>query len=254
MVGVQGFCDQRFSSIHDVFFGAGLERGIDEAASYTVALNGQLVVDLWRIPRPRSRRAWEAETVVGIASTSKVMVALATLMLWDRDLLDLDSHARDLLAGVRAERQGCHHAETSPAAQLGPCGVRAHADRRRARRSGAHGCHRRTDGAVGPSRFGDLLSLGNIWLRPGRVGAADLWAAVRAVRFRRDHRAPRRRLPLHVQRTSRHGTCRGVLAGTGSAGSTASMGARVVAELAEMVEKFEQAGVPALRYPRRERK
>jgi len=90
MVGVQGFCDERFTSIRDLF-SAGLERGTDEGASYAVAFNGQLVVDLWGGYRDLARtKPWEANTVVAVASTSKVIVAMATLMLWDRGLLDLD--------------------------------------------------------------------------------------------------------------------------------------------------------------------
>src|SRR5271154_2403166 len=46
MVEVQGFCDERFIPIRELF-GAGLERGSDEGASYAVSMNGRCVVDLW---------------------------------------------------------------------------------------------------------------------------------------------------------------------------------------------------------------
>ena len=90
MVEVHGSCDERFEPLH-VLFGAALERGVDEGASLAVSMNGQCVVDLWGGFRDRAHTLpWEADTLVQVASCSKVIVAIAILMLWDRRLLDLD--------------------------------------------------------------------------------------------------------------------------------------------------------------------
>jgi CubicO group peptidase (beta-lactamase class C family) len=90
MVEVYGFCDERFAPIGDLLR-AGLERGSDEGGSLAVAMNGEFVVDVWGGYADLAHaEAWESDTVVRVCSTSKVVVAIATLMLWDRGLLDLD--------------------------------------------------------------------------------------------------------------------------------------------------------------------
>jgi CubicO group peptidase (beta-lactamase class C family) len=90
MVEVRGFCDERFAPIGDLFR-AGLESGRDEGASYAVDVNGELVVDVWGGYRDVARtKPWESDTLVRVASTSKVVVTIAMLMLWDRGLIDLD--------------------------------------------------------------------------------------------------------------------------------------------------------------------
>ncbi len=81
MVEVHGFCDERFTSIRDLF-GAGLDGGIDEGASFAISMNGQYVVDLWGGYRDLAHtKHWEIDTVVHVASCTKVVVAIATLML-----------------------------------------------------------------------------------------------------------------------------------------------------------------------------
>jgi CubicO group peptidase (beta-lactamase class C family) len=90
MVDVQGFCDERFQPLRDLLQ-ASLERGIDEGASLAVSVNGQFVVDLWGGYRDLAHtEPWENDTLVQVASCSKVIVAIAVLMLWDQRLLDLD--------------------------------------------------------------------------------------------------------------------------------------------------------------------
>jgi CubicO group peptidase (beta-lactamase class C family) len=87
---VHGFCDERFAPIGEQFHTA-LESGDEEGAAYAVDLNGELVVDLLGGYRDLARtKVWEADTLVRVASTSKVVTTIATLMLWDRGLIDLD--------------------------------------------------------------------------------------------------------------------------------------------------------------------
>ncbi|MDP9332445.1 MAG: beta-lactamase family protein [Actinomycetota bacterium] len=90
MAGVHGFCDERFTPLRDLFR-AGFERGRDEGASLAVTTDGRSVVDLWGGYRDLAHtKPWETDTLVRVASTSKVIVAIATLMVWDRGLIDLD--------------------------------------------------------------------------------------------------------------------------------------------------------------------
>ena len=87
---MHGFCDERFTPLGDLFR-AGFERGRDEGASLAVMIDNRLVVDLWGGYRDLGHtKPWETDTLVWVASTSKVIVAIATLMVWDRGLIDLD--------------------------------------------------------------------------------------------------------------------------------------------------------------------
>jgi CubicO group peptidase (beta-lactamase class C family) len=90
MLDVHGFCDERFQALRDLLH-ASLERGLDEGASFAVSVNGECVVDLWGGYRDVAHtKHWESDTLVPVASCSKVVVAIAILMLWDQRLLDLD--------------------------------------------------------------------------------------------------------------------------------------------------------------------
>src|SRR5262249_15063127 len=90
MAEVHGFCDERFAPIGDQFR-ANLESRLDEGASYAIDVNGELAVDLWGGYRDIAGTGpWESDTLVRVASTSKVVVTIAILVLWDRGLIDLD--------------------------------------------------------------------------------------------------------------------------------------------------------------------
>ena len=90
MADVHGFCDERFRPLEDAFR-ANLDSGLDKGASLAVKLHGEPVVDLWGGTRDYEMTLpWEADTVVRVFSTSKVMVMIMILMLVDRGHLDLD--------------------------------------------------------------------------------------------------------------------------------------------------------------------
>jgi CubicO group peptidase (beta-lactamase class C family) len=90
MAEVHGFCDERFRPLEDAFR-ANLDSGLDKGASLAVKLHGKPVVDLWGGTRDYEMTLpWEADTVVRVFSTSKVMVMIMILMLVDRGHLDLD--------------------------------------------------------------------------------------------------------------------------------------------------------------------
>lgn len=88
---IHGFCDPLFSPFRDVFeanFDAGLELG----ASLGVTWHGRLVVDLWSgFADVEATRPWEKGTIVAVASTTKIMLMIAALMVIERGLLDLDA-------------------------------------------------------------------------------------------------------------------------------------------------------------------
>src|SRR5687767_2750460 len=61
-------------------------------AAFALALDGELVVDLWAGWCDRERtRPWTANTIVNVYSTTKGLTALCAHMLADRGLLDLDA-------------------------------------------------------------------------------------------------------------------------------------------------------------------
>ena len=87
---IQGYCDERFSSVKDAFaknFADGLEVG----ASYAATIEGEYVVDIWAGYKDEAKtQPWEKDTIVNVYSTTKAMAALCTLMLVERGQLDLD--------------------------------------------------------------------------------------------------------------------------------------------------------------------
>ncbi len=90
-VEIHGFCDERFQPLKDAFvanFDAGLELGASVAATW----RGHPVVDLWAgWADVAETRAWDRDTVVPVASTTKMMVTLCLLMLVDAGRIDLDA-------------------------------------------------------------------------------------------------------------------------------------------------------------------
>jgi CubicO group peptidase (beta-lactamase class C family) len=88
---VHGFCDERFAALEDAFRDF-LDTGVDKGSSLAVTEYGEPIVDLWGGTRDYEQaEAWEADTVVRVFSTSKVIVMITVLLLIDRGLLDLDA-------------------------------------------------------------------------------------------------------------------------------------------------------------------
>ena len=95
MAEVGGHCDARFTPVREAFT-ANLDRGLDTGASVAVALDGELVVDLWGGSRdPEGSEPWQADTITNVWSTTKPMTALCALILADRGELDLDAPVVD---------------------------------------------------------------------------------------------------------------------------------------------------------------
>ena len=92
---VHGFCDERFDAL-GAWFLSNQERGVDEGASLAATLDGEFVVDLWAGTTDYGKtQPWVDDSLVHVVSTSKVMVNIAVLMLYDRGLLDLDAPLAD---------------------------------------------------------------------------------------------------------------------------------------------------------------
>lgn len=88
---VQGLYSPRFEPLRKLF-ASNLESGIDLGASLAVTIDGEFVVDLHGGWTDESRtRAWASDTITLVFSTTKMMAALAALVLVDRGELDLDA-------------------------------------------------------------------------------------------------------------------------------------------------------------------
>jgi CubicO group peptidase (beta-lactamase class C family) len=88
---VSGTCDERFEAVRQTFEG-NLESGADVGASVAVALDGELVVDLWGGWADEDRtRPWQRDTIANVWSTTKTMTFVCCLILADRGELDLDA-------------------------------------------------------------------------------------------------------------------------------------------------------------------
>lgn len=88
---VSGRVAEGFERVRRVFEGNFTNCG-DVGAAIHVTLKGDPVVDLWGgAADAAGSRAWEADTLVNVWSTTKGWVALALHMLADRGLLDFDA-------------------------------------------------------------------------------------------------------------------------------------------------------------------
>ncbi|KAK7949053.1 beta-lactamase [Apiospora aurea] len=84
MAQAQGTCDPRFAKVRTLFQSF-LDSGAELGASLTVNLAGETILDLYGGHADAARtRAWERDTVVPLASSTKTVSALAVLLLVDR--------------------------------------------------------------------------------------------------------------------------------------------------------------------------
>ena len=90
-VHVNGTCKPAFEPVREAFAANFAER--DEiGASVAVVHHGEVVVDLWAgWADPARTRAWEAETLTNVWSTTKAMTSLCAHLLIDRGELDPDA-------------------------------------------------------------------------------------------------------------------------------------------------------------------
>jgi len=90
-IEIHGFCDDRFAPMRAAFV-TNFEKGLEIGASLAMTYRGKLVLDLWSgHADPQRSRAWEGDTIVHVASTSKIPLVIALLMVVDRGSIDLDA-------------------------------------------------------------------------------------------------------------------------------------------------------------------
>ncbi|NDD24819.1 MAG: class A beta-lactamase-related serine hydrolase, partial [Betaproteobacteria bacterium] len=88
---VHGDCIPGFEPLRQLF-ASNLKTGVDLGASVSVTINGEFAVDLWGGWSDVARtRPWTEDTLTLVYSTTKMMAALAALILVDRGELDLDA-------------------------------------------------------------------------------------------------------------------------------------------------------------------
>ena len=90
-IPIEGFCDEGFARVRAAFeenFALDLELG----ACFALAVEGELVVDLWAgYADPQRTRRWQEDTIAPIYSSAKIPLALCGLMILDRGLIELDA-------------------------------------------------------------------------------------------------------------------------------------------------------------------
>jgi CubicO group peptidase (beta-lactamase class C family) len=91
MTDIHGTYDSRFGKLAEIL-STNLDSGADVGASVAVAVDGEIVVDIWGgwADEQRTTR-WEANTITNVWSSTKTVMALAALMCADRGLIDLDA-------------------------------------------------------------------------------------------------------------------------------------------------------------------
>jgi CubicO group peptidase (beta-lactamase class C family) len=90
-IEIQGRCDERFAGVRDAF-AAGFRERDEVGAAVALAIDGELVVDLWAgHVDPERTRPWQRDTLVNVYSTTKGVTALAAHRLIDEGRLDVDA-------------------------------------------------------------------------------------------------------------------------------------------------------------------
>lgn len=119
-----GFADPRFERLHEAFRDNFTHRG-DVGAAIALAIDGELVVDLWGgVADPATGRRWEAETRPNIWSTTKGITAICFAILADRGLLDYDRPVADYWPEFAAENKQNVTVAMLLSHQAGLCGFR----------------------------------------------------------------------------------------------------------------------------------
>lgn len=89
MTEIKGHHHAAFAPVREAFT-ANFDQGNEVGASVSVTWRGETVVDLWA-GEAEPGRAWEADTICNVWSTTKTMSAIVMLMLADRGQIDLDA-------------------------------------------------------------------------------------------------------------------------------------------------------------------
>lgn len=124
-IEIQGTCAPSFAKVRDAFaanFAAGKEVG----ASFALALEGEIVVDLWGGFADAARtRPWQADTLINTYSTTKGMAATVVGVLADEGLIDYDARVADYWPEFAAAGKQNVTVAQLLSHQAGICGPRA---------------------------------------------------------------------------------------------------------------------------------
>jgi len=94
-IEIQGNCDSKFEAVADVL-ARSIQSGADLGASFSVTINGEMVIDIWGGHLDEERKSpWQEDTIINVYSTTKTMSFLCALMLADRNLLDFDQNVAE---------------------------------------------------------------------------------------------------------------------------------------------------------------
>lgn len=89
-VEIHGYCDERFLALKGAFR-ANFDDGFEIGSSLGITHRGKLVADLWAgFADPQRTIPWRQDTIVPVASTTKIILCIGVLVALDRGLLDLD--------------------------------------------------------------------------------------------------------------------------------------------------------------------
>lgn len=95
-VEIQGFCPDRFAPVRDAF-AANFEAGEELGARFAVAVEGEVVADLYAGWADRARtRPFGADTLTPVYSTTKAVASLLVARLVDEGRLDYDQPVADV--------------------------------------------------------------------------------------------------------------------------------------------------------------
>lgn len=86
-----GFANDKFAEVEGVFKRQ-MSSGTELGASVAVTIDGEMVVDLWGGWADEGRtRTWDEDTIVNVYSVNKTMMAVTTLLLADKGVIDFDA-------------------------------------------------------------------------------------------------------------------------------------------------------------------
>ena len=90
-IEIHGICDDAYLPVKEAFQW-GFDEGLEVGASVAIAHEGEMVVDLWGgFANRKETRPWQKDTMVLLASTTKIMTNLCALMVIDQGQLDPDA-------------------------------------------------------------------------------------------------------------------------------------------------------------------
>jgi CubicO group peptidase (beta-lactamase class C family) len=182
-------------------FSRNFEKDLEIGASMAMTYRGKTVLDLWAgHADPERTRPWQEDTIVFVASTTKVPMVIALLMVIDRGLIDLDrtvahywpEFAQGGKAAVTVRDVLTHQAGVPSLDPPSTLEVLRDWNAVTARIAGRAALVRR--GAA------DLLPLEHVWLHRQRAHPPRRWSQAAAILPRRNRRQDRRRFSDRTER------------------------------------------------------